>query len=60
MADQLQTFYLVGETEEEARNGLIHDSYESADNYLRNELGGEGDVYAVLATVHYHTVEKYF
>lgn len=58
--NRLKTFFLVGETIEEAKAGLIHDSYDSADNYLRNELDGEGEVYTVLATVHFHTAETYF
>jgi len=60
MQDKIITLYLVGETLEDAKAGLIHDSYDSADNYLRNELDGEGDVYTVLATVHFHTVETVF
>jgi len=52
-------FYLVGHTLEEAKRGLIHDSYDSAENYVRYSSPDE-EIFTVEATVHLHTAQPVF
>ena len=51
------TVYLVGMTEDQARESMIWTEYKDAEEHNLDEFGGDANIYSVNATIDFTTIK---